>query len=160
MCSSDLIMSGHTTFRTIAIIIITFGLNNLPFLAGMALLPFQLALLEWYRKSEMSCDRAGLLCCGSLDASTRSLTKLALGSTKLYEELNVEAFLDQHREGGDGIGRFAEMNASHPWLPKRVLALRAFAESELYRKHAGLGPSGQSMEAVDEKVHEIIKVWG
>jgi Zn-dependent protease with chaperone function len=55
------IMSGHTVYRTIAIIIITFGLNNLPFLAGMALLPFQLALLEWYRKSELSCDRAGLL---------------------------------------------------------------------------------------------------
>ena len=33
------IMSGHTTYRTIAIIILTFGLNNLPFLAGMALLP-------------------------------------------------------------------------------------------------------------------------
>src|ERR687894_2957940 len=55
------IMSGHTVYRTIAIIILTFGLNNLPFLAGMALLPFQLALLEWYRKSELSSDRAGLL---------------------------------------------------------------------------------------------------
>src|SRR5687768_1879457 len=55
------IMSGHTTYTTIAIIILTIGLNNLPFLAGIALLPFQLALLEWYRKSELSSDRAGLL---------------------------------------------------------------------------------------------------
>ena len=66
----------------------------------------------------------------------------------------------QHREGGDGIGRFAEMNASHPWLPKRVLALRAFADSALYRKHTGQSDIGDAMETVDQKVHEIIKVWG
>ena len=30
----------------------------------------------------------------------------------------------------------------HPWLPKRVLAMRVFAESELYRKHVGLGDGG------------------
>ena len=52
------IMSGHTTYTTIAIIILTLGLNNLPFLAGIALLPFQLALMEWYRKAEFSADRA------------------------------------------------------------------------------------------------------
>lgn len=122
--------------------------------------PAMLALSGWSRRAEITCDRAGMLCGPSLDASTRALTKLALGSSKLYAKLNVEAFLDQHREGGDGIGRFAEMNASHPWLPKRVLALRAFARSELYRKHARLGDDGDTMENVDQKVHEIIKVWG
>jgi Zn-dependent protease with chaperone function len=122
--------------------------------------PAMLALSGWSRRAEVTCDRAGMLCCGSLDASTRALTKLALGSRKLYDEINVEALLDQHQEGGDGIGRFAEITASHPWLPKRVLALRAFAESELYRKHTGLGESGDTMETVDQKVHEIIKVVG
>ncbi len=55
------IMSGHVTYSTIAVILINFGLRNLPFLAGIALLPIQIALLEWYRKAELSCDRAGLL---------------------------------------------------------------------------------------------------
>src|SRR2546423_449838 len=32
------IMSGHTTYKTIAVILINFGLNNLPFLAGIAIL--------------------------------------------------------------------------------------------------------------------------
>ena len=122
--------------------------------------PAMLALTGWMRRAEVTCDRAGLLCAGSLEASTGALAKLALGSKKLFEELNVEAFLDQNREGGDGIGRFAEMTASHPWLPKRILALRAFAGSELYRKHTGIGADGDPMEKVDEKVHEIIKVWG
>jgi hypothetical protein len=122
--------------------------------------PAMLALSGWSRRAEITCDRAGLLCCRSLDVSTRALAKLALGSSKLYDELNMEAFIDQHEEGKDGIGKFAEITASHPWLPKRVLALRTFAESELYRKHVGIGSSGLTMEQVDEQVHGIIKVVG
>jgi len=122
--------------------------------------PAELALSGWMRRAEITCDRAGMLCSKSLDVSTRALAKLALGSTKLYEELNMEAFLDQYEEGKDGVGKYTELNASHPWLPKRVMALRAFSESELYRKHVGLGDGGLTMEQVDEKVHGIIKIWG
>ena len=48
-------------YRTIALILLAFGIGTLPFPLGVALLPFQLALLEWHRKSELSTDRAGLL---------------------------------------------------------------------------------------------------
>lgn len=125
-----------------------------------AVQPAILALRGWSRRAEITCDRAGLMCSKSLEVSTRSLAKLALGSTKLYEQLNLEAFLDQYAEGQEGVGRFVELAASHPWLPKRVLALRAFAESELFRVHAGVGEGGLSMKDVDEKVHDIIKVLG
>ena len=125
-----------------------------------AVAPAMLALNAWSRRAEITCDRAGLLCSKSLDTSTRALTKLALGSTKLYAELNMEAFLNQYEEGKEGVGKYAELKASHPWLPKRVMALRAFAESELYRTHTGLGAGGLSMQDVDTKVHEIIKIWG
>lgn len=122
--------------------------------------PATLALAGWSRRAEITCDRAGLLCSRSLDVSTRALTKLALGSTKLYAELNMDAFLEQYEEGKDGVGRYAELRANHPWLPKRVMALRSFAESELYRRHASLGEGGLAMADVDQKVHEIIKIWG
>lgn len=122
--------------------------------------PAMLALNAWSRRAEITCDRAGLICTKNLDVSTRSLTKLALGSPKLFAELNMEAFLDQYEEGKSDAGRYAELNARHPWIPKRVLALRAFAESELYRTHAGLGAGGLDMAEVDKKVHEIIKIWG
>src|SRR5689334_5980292 len=55
------IMSGHPTYTTLAIILLTLGFSSIPTLAGLALLPFELALLEWYRKSESSSDRAALL---------------------------------------------------------------------------------------------------
>src|SRR5919199_1175785 len=37
------IMSGHATYRTIALILLQIGLRNLPFLTGIALLPIALA---------------------------------------------------------------------------------------------------------------------
>jgi hypothetical protein len=129
-------------------------------LVKWAVAPATAALNSWSRRAEITCDRAGMLCSKDLDVSTRALAKLALGSSKLYSELNMEAFLDQYEEGKDGVGRYAEVMATHPWLPKRVMALRAFAESELYRQHAGVGAGGLTMKEVDDKVHGIIKVIG
>ena len=126
---------------------------------GWIVMPAVLALQGWTRRAEITCDRAGLLCSRDIKVSTRALAKLALGSNKLYEQLNLEAFLDQYEEGREGVGKFVELFASHPWLPKRVKALRVFAESEVYRSRLG-EPGGLSMQEVDEQVHEIIKVVG
>jgi Zn-dependent protease with chaperone function len=121
-------------------------------------LPALLALRAWSRRAEITCDRAGALCARDLDVSLRALTKLALGSQKLYDQLNIDVFLEQHEEAKQSVGKYGEALATHPWLPKRVLALKTFGESALYRKHVGLGDEGLSMEQVDEKVHGIIKV--
>jgi len=140
------------------------ALHYLRYMAGaiyrMLLAPAEVALAGWMRRAEITCDRAGLLCCKDLETSTRALTKLALGSAKLYSELNMEAFIEQYEEAKHDIGRYSEIRASHPWLPKRVIALRQFAESELYRKHAKLGEGGLSMEEIDAKVSDVIKVVG
>src|SRR5882672_5883233 len=50
------VMSGHALYRTVLILLLELGFQNLPFLAGLAILPIKLALLEWYRKSELSAD--------------------------------------------------------------------------------------------------------
>jgi Zn-dependent protease with chaperone function len=122
-------------------------------------MPAMYALTAWSRRAEVTCDRAGLLCSRDLTVSTRSLAKLALGSTKLYDELNLDAFVDQYDEGQEGVGKITEVTATHPWVPKRIKALRKFAESKLYREHVGEA-GGLSMEVIDEQVHGIIKVMG
>lgn len=88
------IMSGHTTYTTIAIIILTIGIQNLPFLAGIALLPFQLALMEWYRKAELSADRAGLLVTQDPRVSMNVFLKMAGGGAG-DDELSLDAFMEQ-----------------------------------------------------------------
>lgn len=119
--------------------------------------PAVLALRAWSRRAEITCDRAGMLCSKNPEVSARALTKLVLGSRKLYDEFNMDAFLEQYEEGKDGVGKYMEAFATHPWLPKRVLAMRVFGESELFKRAAGAGTEGLSMQEVDEKVRALLK---
>ncbi len=119
--------------------------------------PALFALRAWSRRAEITCDRAGMLCAKDAQVSSRALTKLVIGSRKLYDEFNLEAFLEQYEESKDSVGRYMEAFATHPWLPKRVLAMRTFEESVLYRRAAGLGDDGISMELVDDRVRALLK---
>src|SRR2546428_3489660 len=89
-------MSGHALYHTILVLILNVSLGALPFLAGIALLPIQLALLEWFRKSELSSDRAGLVACQDPTASLRVNLKFAGGGDMAQMDLN--AFLEQAKE--------------------------------------------------------------
>jgi Zn-dependent protease with chaperone function len=64
-----------------------------------ALVGFGLAipLFDWYRKTHLSCDRAGLLCVQDRDVPFRVFMKLAGGSQRLYEEMDYSEFLRQIR---------------------------------------------------------------
>jgi len=123
------VMSGHALYRTILLIILEFGVRNLPFLAGIALLPIQIALLEWYRKSELSCDRAGLLASQDAIASMRMFMKLAGGGK--IEEMDLDAFMVQAQEyekGGDGLDTIYKvlntLGMTHPFHTLRAAELQ------------------------------------
>jgi Zn-dependent protease with chaperone function len=131
------IMSGHTTYSTIAYILLYFGLSNLPFLAAMSILPFQLALLEWQRKSEFSSDRAGMLVAQDLNVAMSTEMKLAGG--KAYgDQLRVEEFIrqaEQYETGGDVYDTILKIlntvMRTHPMHTVRA--------AELLRWHRGGG---------------------
>jgi Zn-dependent protease with chaperone function len=137
------------------------ALHYLTYMAGMfvpwILQPALVALRTWSRRAEITCDRAGMLVVGDQRVAERAITKLAVGSHKLHEEFNIDAFLEQHEESSHGIGKFMELFATHPWLPKRVLAMRVFAESRLYRAAAGLGDAGLPMSEVDSRVASLLR---
>jgi hypothetical protein len=50
-----------------------------------------------------------------------------------------------------------EVFATHPWLPKRVLAMRVFGESQLFQKAVGKPAAGLTMSEVDSKVASLLK---
>jgi Zn-dependent protease with chaperone function len=60
-----------------------------------------LALNEWFRKAELTADRAGLLCVQDIDPCIRSFMKLA-GGSRLYSEMDQNEFMNQIREYEDG----------------------------------------------------------
>jgi Zn-dependent protease with chaperone function len=132
------IMSGHVTYSTIAVILINFGLRNLPFLAGIALLPIQIALLEWYRKAELSCDRAGLLGTQDLRASLGTYLKLAGGSAG-DDTIDLDEFLAQAEEyetaGGAWDSALKILNTvfrDHPFNTVRAAELQRWGTSPAY----------------------------
>lgn len=120
--------------------------------------PAEVALQAWFRRAEITCDRAGLLCCKDPEAATRSFLKLACGSQKLYDELDADSYVEQLQEANRSYGRFLEAFASHPYIPKRIEALRVFAQSALFREEAAAGEGGLSMEEVDSRTSDIIRI--
>lgn len=129
--------------------------------------PAVIALNSWARRAEVTCDRAGLLCTRDLDASIGCLVKLALGSRKLYSDINLEEYLGQLEEAQRGLGRLDELMRTHPYLPKRVAALRLFADTTYFKSmvgkasdpaHPEAAPAGISKDECDARVAELLQV--
>lgn len=137
------IMTGHTTYRTIALIILFFGMTALPMLASIALLPFQLALLEWYRKSELSADRAGMLGTQDPRGSLMTFLKLAGGRSN-GDSIDLDAYLAQAAEyEGGGTAWDSVLKAlntalrEHPFHTVRAGELQRWEQSGAYATMVG-----------------------
>ncbi|NLU69105.1 M48 family metallopeptidase [Streptomyces sp. HNM0574] len=133
-------LSGHAVYRTILLFLTNFAQKVawIP-LGNVAVMAIVTALREWFRKSELSADRAGLLVGQDLRASMRGLMKLA-GGNHLHE-MNVDAFLAQAEEyeaGGDLRDSVLKiMNVlprSHPFTTVRAAELKKWAESRTYQR--------------------------
>ncbi|MFI5938395.1 M48 family metallopeptidase [Actinoplanes sp. NPDC051494] len=97
------VRSGHAVYQTI-MTILTRWVTNVSFIpiGAIALRAIIAAMYEWWRKAELSADRAGLLAGQDPAASTRLLMKLAGGGD--LSQLDTAAFLEQAAEyqgGGD-----------------------------------------------------------
>ena len=119
--------------------------------------PAILALQAWSRRAEISCDRAALICTRDLRATVAAMVKMSLG---VDAQVNIDEYLAHLPDTRKGIGRFAELLRSHPYLPKRVQALQVFAGSSFYQRLTGVDPQGApTAEQVDAQVAEILKVF-
>ena len=132
------IMSGHATYTTIALLLIMLGARNMPWLAGIAILPIQLALLEWYRKAEFTADRAGLLGSQDLQSSMSVYLKLAGGAAG-DDSIDLDAFLAQAAEyetEGDAVDRvWKVLNTAfqtHPFATVRAAELQRWVRAGDY----------------------------
>jgi Zn-dependent protease with chaperone function len=91
------VLSGHAVYRTMLLWLLQLATRIAWMPIGvLGLRAIIWGLEEWFRKSELSCDRAGLLACQDADAAKRALMKLAGGP--YLSELNPDAFREQARE--------------------------------------------------------------
>jgi hypothetical protein len=100
----------------------------LPLLAGLPLLAITLALLEWSRAAELSCDRAATLVTRDPQAVCKALMVIAAGESA--DQLNLDAFIAQgmdYTERGTGVERltrlFQDLRITHPMPVRRVRML-------------------------------------
>ncbi|MFE2552525.1 M48 family metallopeptidase [Streptomyces sp. NPDC059355] len=133
-------LSGHAVYRTILLFLTGLALKVawIP-LGNVAIMALVTALREWFRKSELSADRAGLLVGQDVNASMRGLMKIA-GGNHLHE-MNVDSFLAQAEEyeaSGDlrdSVLKILNMlPRTHPFTTVRAAELKKWSQNRDYQR--------------------------
>jgi Zn-dependent protease with chaperone function len=133
------VLSGHSVYRTMLLHLVQLA-------ARLAFVPFAWigfkaviwGLEEWFRKSELSCDRAGLLAGQDEGAARRALMKMA-GGSRLHE-FSHDAFHQQAREYDavpdirDSLIKLLQLQGTtHPFAVVRFAELDRWASDGEYR---------------------------
>jgi Zn-dependent protease with chaperone function len=134
------ILSDHLLYQTALTILLRIGVRpllRLPFFAGLPLLAIELALLEWYRAAELTCDRAATLVNRSPMTTCQTMMVMAGGAAS--RKLSLDAFVKQANEyvewepGWDKLTRFTrELTLTHPYPVRRVSELMKWVRSGDY----------------------------
>ncbi|HEU0030924.1 MAG TPA: M48 family metallopeptidase [Kofleriaceae bacterium] len=149
------VQNGHILYAT-ALHYLT---SSAAFFVRWVVQPAIMTLQAWSRRAEVTCDRAALLALKDLDKTLMSMVKLELGVEK-GSAFNAEEYLKTVPDMKKGIGRYAELFRSHPYVPKRVQALKLFADSALYASVTGRDPAGKpSLPQIDKQVSDLISVF-
>ncbi|GAB3125775.1 M48 family metallopeptidase [Tsukamurella serpentis] len=136
-------LSGHAVYRTMLMHLLRLaGSFGWVPIGGWALRAIVAALMEWQRKSELSGDRAGLLCVQDPDVALRVHMKTA-GGTRLAE-MDSQRFLAQaaeyERTGDlrDGVLKLLNLELqSHPFSVLRAADLDRWVERGEYGRIVG-----------------------
>ncbi|HEX3649524.1 MAG TPA: M48 family metallopeptidase, partial [Pseudonocardiaceae bacterium] len=133
------VLSGHALYRTMLFRLLRM-LNGVSWLPGgyWGLRAVIAALMEWYRKAELSADRAGLLC--SQDPAAALRMHMIIAGANHPDEIDTAEFLrqaaDYEAEGDirDSVLKLLNtVDLTHPLAVVRAAELQKWAASEEYR---------------------------
>lgn len=102
----------------------------------------KMPLLNWYRISDFTADRMGLLCCQDIDIAFSTMIKMAGLPKKYYGQVHIKSFIQQatdfdknHSGTIDRIIKYMSINAAAmPWLVMRASELWNWYNSGEYDK--------------------------
>ena len=104
------VLSDHVLYRTALVILLQ--LSSLPGIP-VPLFPLRMALMEWFRAAELSCDRAAALVIRDPLAVCRTLMVIAAGAEAA--NLDLDVFMKQgqdYREKASPFDRFSRLLAT------------------------------------------------
>ncbi len=135
----------HMLYKTMAYLLRFLGqsiFSLLPAGTGtLATITLQLAILNWERMAELSCDRAALLVVQDREVVASALSKLAGGSKTVMPEVNLDCVLEQAAEYEDSEQTLMEkifkvqvmLGQTHPFPIVRAKEIMEWGLSEHYR---------------------------
>ena len=159
------VMSDHVLYKTMTYLLLQLAQMGFP-IVGLAARVVLVALLEWSRKSELSSDRAGLLCVQDPEIVMKAMLNMASGGKD--DETNLQEFIvqaEEYREGGDVADQvFKVMNligATHPFYTLRVSELRQWIEDGEYDRivRGEYARRGEPNEAYQEDIREAASAY-
>jgi len=116
---------------------------------------------KWRRCSEITADRAGLICNQNINAASKALLKLECYTQTQINNLKVEDYIRKIKKLEKSPLKILEYLDIHPKIPKRVKALRLFSASDIYITRI-LNSKARyeclSMDELDREVGVILKV--
>ncbi|MPM06349.1 Protease HtpX [bioreactor metagenome] len=161
---------GHVVYHT-AVSMLGGAAQLVPVVGSAIAKAMTFPLQAWSRRSELSADRAGLICCGDLDTASKTLVKLELGLGAVTAagnapkiDVDVKDYVNAANRmlSRNTIGKYGELLHSHPLLSKRIEALELFAQSELYcrftEQEAPAGVRLLSDEELNQRTENLVKV--
>lgn len=139
------IKSGHMLYHDMALVIPILGdiIGSATLgIGGLVSSGIMLALLYWYRMSELTADRAGLLACQDLDVAINTMMKMSGVPKSFFDKIKKEDYIAQARQfkdfdydALDNIAKTAMiMIQDHPWTVMRASELLIWVDSGKYEK--------------------------
>ena len=156
------IAMGHVIYHTVVSTASSFS-NAIPKIGPIIYKTSSVALMAWSRRSEITADRAGLLCCLDIEQAKKALLQLQAGCIDANKiDTNNYVQNSKRYRGRSMLRRVNEFTQAHPPLSKRMEALDLFANSELYYNSQGLSaPANYITEKeLTKSVEHIIAVLG
>jgi Zn-dependent protease with chaperone function len=139
----------------------------------LPLAPVRIALLEWSRAAELSCDRAAALVVRDPLVVCRTLMSIAGGA--MVEQMDLDAFMRQgmeYAEEGSGLERLTrrliDLGLTHPMPVRRTRQLMDWVRSGEYdrivdgefpTREEPLDPRAESSEAVAHHAERFRKAF-
>jgi Zn-dependent protease with chaperone function len=130
----------HSVYLTLANLMIL-AATQLPPLGTLLAQGLQMQLLEWVRCAEFTCDRAALLVTQNPRVVMSVLMKLAGGSPKMVDQLNLDAFITQARaydnatrnQMGEALKQLQTASLTHPVPVLRAREIDRWASGQDYQ---------------------------
>lgn len=156
------IAMGHVIYHTVVNTAGAFS-NSIPLIGPLVYKSSAFALNAWSRRSEITADRAALLCCLDIDAAKKALLQLEAGFISTNQlDLNNYIQNSKRYRRRSVLRRMNEFLAAHPPLSKRIEALDLFTQSGLYYTARGLDVPVNciSEHELTKSVERLIAVLG